>query len=106
MAFLSKALGDRNQHLSIYENKFLALIMVVDQWRPYLQHLEFLIRIDHQSLCFLTGQQIQFDLQRKSMTKLMGLQFKIVYKKGKDNVVADALPQISHVLFVSIVTEI
>lgn len=36
MAFLSKALGDRNQHLSIYEMKFLALIMVVDQWRSYL----------------------------------------------------------------------
>lgn len=106
VAFLSKALDDRNRHLSIYEKKSLCLIMVVDQWRSYLQHLEFLIRIDHQSLCFLTGQQIQFDLQRKAMTKLMGLQFKIVYKKGKDNVVADALSQISHVLFVSIVTEI
>jgi hypothetical protein len=80
--------------------------MVVDQWRPYLQHLEFLIRIDHQSLCFLTGQQIQFDLQRKSMTKLMGLQFKVIYKKVKDYVVADALSQIFHVLSVSVVTEI
>jgi hypothetical protein len=29
-------------------------------------------------------------LQRKAMAKLMGLQFKIVYKKGKENVVADA----------------
>lgn len=40
------------------------------------------------------------------MTKLMGLQFKIVYKKDKDNVVTDALSQVSHVLSISVVIEI
>jgi hypothetical protein len=28
------------------------------------------------------------------MAKLMGLHFRIVYKKGKDNVVADALSRV------------
>jgi hypothetical protein len=36
IAFLSKPLGVSNKFLSIYEKEFLALIMAVDRWRPYL----------------------------------------------------------------------
>jgi hypothetical protein len=39
--------------LSIYEKEFLALIMAVKRWRPYLQRQEFIIRTDHKSLAFL-----------------------------------------------------
>jgi hypothetical protein len=38
VAFLSKALGEKHKHLSIYEKEFLALIMAVDKWRQYIQH--------------------------------------------------------------------
>jgi len=37
IAFLSKALGEKHRHLSIYEKEFLALIMAVERWRHYLQ---------------------------------------------------------------------
>lgn len=53
IAFLSKALGIKNKQLSIYEKEFLALIMAVDKWRPYLQRTEFEIRTDHKALSFL-----------------------------------------------------
>lgn len=43
VAFLSKALGDKHKKLSICEKEFLALIMAVERWRPYLQRQEFLI---------------------------------------------------------------
>jgi len=36
VAFLSKALGDKHKHLSIYEKEFLALLMAVQKWRQYL----------------------------------------------------------------------
>ena len=36
VAYLSKALGVRNQRLSIYEKEFLDVIMAVDKWRPYV----------------------------------------------------------------------
>jgi hypothetical protein len=36
LAFLSKALSVQHKALSIYEKEFLALIMAVERWRPYL----------------------------------------------------------------------
>jgi hypothetical protein len=82
IAFLSKALGEKNKHLSIYEKEFLALILAVDKWRPLLQRAPFIIRTYHQSLTFLGEQQLHSELQKKAMAKMMGLQFHIVYKKG------------------------
>jgi hypothetical protein len=105
IAFLSKALAKKNKHLFIYE-EFLALIMDVERWRPYLQHKEFTIKTDHKGLCFLEGQLLHSDLQRKAMSKLMGLQFHIVYRQGKENLAADALSRVGHVLAMQGVSEV
>jgi hypothetical protein len=106
IAFLSKALGEKNKHISIYEKEFLALIMAVDKWRQYLQRGAFVIKTDHKSLTFLGDQQLQSDLQKKALTKLMGLQFQIVYKKGAENVVVDALSRRSSVLDLAAISEV
>jgi hypothetical protein len=37
-------------------------------------------------------------MQRKAMTRLMGLQFKILYKQGKENLAADALSRVAHMM--------
>lgn len=96
ITYLSKALGEKHKALSIYEKEFLALIMAVEKWRPYLQRQEFVILTDHKSLSYLKDQNLHSDLQRKAMTRLMGLQFKIVYKPGKENIAADALSRVAH----------
>lgn len=96
IAFLSKALTGQHKHLSIYEKEFLALIMAVEKWRQYLQGQEFIIRTDHKSLAYLTEQNLQSEMQRKAMTRLMGLQFKVVYRSGKENLAADALSRVGH----------
>lgn len=106
IAFISKALGEKNKHLSIYEKEFLALILAVDRWRQYLQRGAFVIKTDHKSLTYLGDQQLQSDLQKKAMTKLMGLQFQVVYKKGTENVVADALSRVEHMMGLSVLSEI
>jgi hypothetical protein len=105
LAFLSKALELKNKQLSIYE-EFLALIIAVDRWRPYLQRSSFTIMTDHQSLSFLGEQQLQSELQRKAMAKLMGLQFKIVYKKGLENVVANALSRVGAAMTLALIYEV
>lgn len=96
IAYYSKALGINNQKLSIYEKEFLAIMMAVDRWRQYLQRGPFLIKTDHKSLCSLGDQQLTTNLQKKAMTKLLGLQFRFQYKKGVENEVADALSRIDH----------
>jgi hypothetical protein len=53
IAFLSKPLSVTHKFLSIYEKEFLALIMVVDRWRSYLQRQEFIIKTNHKSLAYL-----------------------------------------------------
>ena len=37
-------------------------------------------------------------MQRKAMARLMGLKFKVIYMQGKENVVADALSRVGHLM--------
>lgn len=91
ISYLSRALGPKNIGLSAYEKEFLAILLAVDHWRPYLQVQEFLIQSDHRSLSCLDEQRLNTPWQRKALTKLLGLRYKIVYKPGKENGAADAL---------------
>lgn len=91
IAFMSKALSPRYQGLSTYENEYLAIIIAVDQWRPYLQHAEFDIWTDQKSLTHLEEQRLTTPWQQKAFTKLLGLRYRIRYKKGVENNGADAL---------------
>lgn len=94
IAYLSKALGPRNQGLSTYEKESLAIMLAVDHWRSYLQQAEFVIRIDQRSLVHLDDQRLTTPWQHKAMTKLLGFQYRLQYKKGVDNRAADALSRI------------
>jgi hypothetical protein len=98
IAYLSKALGINNKKLSVYEKEFLAVMMAVDRWRPYLQRGPFTILTDHKSLANLQDQQLTTELQRKAMAKMVGLQFHIKYKKGSENGAADSLSRVAHLM--------
>jgi hypothetical protein len=100
IAYLSKALGQKHRNLSIYEKEFLALVMAVEKWRHYLQRQEFTVVTDHKSLAYLNEQNLHSDMQRKAMTRLMGLNFKIVYRQGKHNMAADVLSRVAHLMVI------
>jgi len=91
LAFVSKSLGPRSRGLSTYKKEYLAILVAVEHWRSYLQHGEFTIFTDQKSLMHITEQRLQTPWQMKLYTKLVGLQFKVVYKPGSSNWVADAL---------------
>jgi hypothetical protein len=91
VAFLSKALGPKTRGLSTYEKEYMAIIVIVQQWRSYLQHGEFTILTDHKSLTQLNEQRLHTPWQHKVFTKLLGLNYRIQYRSGSDNRAADAL---------------
>lgn len=94
IAYISKALGPKNQMLSTYEKECLAMLMAVHHWRPYLMQSEFIIKTNQLSLIHLDDQRLSTPWQQKALTKLIGLQYKLCYRKGADNKAADALSRI------------
>jgi hypothetical protein len=82
IAYMSKPLGPKNRGLSTYEKECLAVLMAIEQWRPYIQHKEFIIRTDQKSLVHLEDQRLTTHWQLKAFTKLLSLQYKLCYRKG------------------------
>jgi hypothetical protein len=91
LVFASKKMSERNLGKPIYEKEMLAILHVIDLWCPYLLEQCFQIKTDHQSLKYFLEQRISSQEQQKWVTKLFGYDYEIIYKKGKDNVVVDAL---------------
>ena len=91
MAFLSKALSSRHLRLSTYEKELLAIIMAVQKWRTYLLGQNFVIKTDHEALKYSMEQKLTTLVQQKWISKMLGFDYTIQYKKGKENLVTDAL---------------
>jgi hypothetical protein len=91
LAFISKQLLERHLGQSIYEKEMLSILHAVDLWHPYLLGKHFQIKTDHQSLKYFLEQCSSSPEQQKWVTKLFGYDYEIIYKKGKENVAADAL---------------
>jgi hypothetical protein len=70
LAFTNKPISKQNLAKSIYEKEMLAILHVIDLWRPYLLGKCFQIKIDHQSLKYFIEQCISSPEQQKWVTKL------------------------------------
>src|SRR5271168_2551093 len=51
----------------------------------------FKVKTDHDSLKYFLEQILSYEEQQKWVKNMLGYDFEIIYKKGKQNVVADAL---------------
>jgi hypothetical protein len=91
IAFTSKALPPRHLGLSTYEKEMTAIIHAVTKWRTYLVGHLFIIKTDHQSLKHFLDAQAMTPTQQKWLTKLLGYDYTISYKRGIENRVVDAL---------------
>lgn len=69
-----------------------------------MQRGPFTILTDHKSLCNLADQQLSTELQKKAMSKLVGLQFEFKYKRGVENGAADSLFRVGHLLTTTLVS--
>ena len=91
IVYFSQAIKGRNLSCSTYEKEMMVLIAAVQKWHPYLLGHKFIIRTDQKSLRYLFEQTVTTEAQQKWLVKLMGYDFSIEYKKGRDNSTADSL---------------
>jgi len=95
IAFMSRALGLSKRAWSTYAREMLAIVVAVQLWRPYLLGHKFVIQTDQRSLKYLLEQRITTLEQQKWVSKLLGYDYEIVYKAGKENSAADALSRMT-----------
>nr|GEV35895.1 transposon Ty3-G Gag-Pol polyprotein [Tanacetum cinerariifolium] len=94
IAFFSKKLCPRMRAASTYIRELYAITEAVKKWRQYLLGRKFRVFTDQISLKHLLTQVVQTPEQHKRAAKLLGYDFEIQYKPGKENRVADALSRI------------
>lgn len=54
----------------------------------------------------MDAQNLHSELQKEAMSKLLGLHFKIVFKKDFENIVADALSRVNHHMSVHAISSV
>ena len=92
----------------------MAILHAINTWKPYLLRHHFKIKTDDHSLkyfleqCLSSPEQHKWAMmtivsnifwnnaylsleQHKWVTKMLGYDYEIIYKKGKDNVMEDVL---------------
>ncbi|CAA7040564.1 unnamed protein product [Microthlaspi erraticum] len=91
IAFFSEKLGGATLNYPTYDKELYALVRALQTWQHYLWPKEFVIHTDHESLKHLKGQQKLNKRHARWVEFIETFPYVIKYKKGKDNVVADAL---------------
>lgn len=101
IAYYSSAFFPKNAALSTYEKEALAII---EAWRHYFLGHKRIIRTYHQSIKFMTDQKLNNAIQHKLVLKLLEFDYQLEYKKGKANIMADALSRKYQLLVISLFT--
>ncbi|KAA0032636.1 Transposon Ty3-I Gag-Pol polyprotein [Cucumis melo var. makuwa] len=89
--FFSEKLNGAQLNYSTYDKELHALVRALKVWHHYLWPKEFVIHTDHESLKHLKGQTKLNKKHAKWVEFIETFPYVIHYKKGKDNMVADAL---------------
>jgi hypothetical protein len=76
---------------STYDKELYALVRCIETWQHYLWHKEFVIHSDHESLKHIRSQGKLNRRHAKWVEFIESFPYAIKHKKGKGNVIADAL---------------
>ena len=94
IAYASRCLNKPELNYSTIEKELLAVVCAVRHFRPYLYGRKFTIYTDHRPLVYLFSMIDPSSRLTKFRLALEEYDFDVVYIKGCDNVVADALSRI------------
>nr|CAD39981.1 OSJNBa0032B23.3 [Oryza sativa Japonica Group] len=91
VAYFSEKLSGPSLNYSTYDKELFALVRTLETWQHYLWPKEFVIHSDHESLKHIRSQAKLNRRHAKWVEFIESFPYVIKHKKGKENVIADAL---------------
>ena len=91
IAFESRKLKPSGKTKSTYDKEMLAIMHALLKWKQYLFGAKFLVKKDHNSLKYFLTQKDISPEQQKWVSKIQAFDSDILYKKHKENKVAENL---------------
>lgn len=92
--YASKTLNEAQVNYTATEKEFLAIIFALDKFRSYMKGFKVVVHINHASIRHLMAKSDSKPRLIRWVLKLQEFDFEIVYKCGKDNLVADHLSRL------------
>lgn len=96
IAFASRSLTRAERIQPITQRECLAVIFCIEKFRPFVEGTRFTVITDHFSLIWLNNLKDPTGKLARWAVKLQQYSFDLVHRKGKLNVVPDALSRIVH----------
>jgi hypothetical protein len=92
VAYFSKRMVPAESRYPIYDKEMLAIVRALEEWDALLRSVKhFTVRTDHKNLAYFAQLQKLNDRQVRWSLFLSRFNCTIMYKPGKENVLADAL---------------
>lgn len=91
IGYMSHKLTTAQRKYSTTERECLAVLMAIEFYRPYIEGSRFKVITDHSSLLWLQKLKDPAGRLGRWILKLQQYDFQIVHRKGRFNVVPDAL---------------
>lgn len=91
IAYASKTLNKCQRKYSTTEKELYAVIVGIETFRKYIEGTHFVVETDHASLVWLHNLSNPSGRLARWAVRLSQYDFKIVHRKGSQNIVADAL---------------
>ena len=81
ISFESRLIKRKYLQKAIYEKEMLEILHALKKWIPYLMGRQIKVKNDHDSLKQFLEQILSSEEQQKWVTKMLGYDFEIIYKK-------------------------